>query len=231
MSLKDYSAFDQTEGEPAIPLLLVAPSLPLRAGLRTILDATADFEVMAESGSLEEVHPYLEDASLLVLVDQPLLSADLDRLLQLRSDLAFLLLVRDTPALSSQFIDMPGIIWGVLPLDSTAETLFAALHALHEGLIVSPPTFIKQLFTTNIVDEEIERTNSWKQIGAEPLTERENQVLQLLAGGLANKQIGYELGISEHTVKFHISAVYAKLEASNRAEAVRIGVKRGLITV
>ncbi|MBE0410964.1 MAG: response regulator transcription factor [Anaerolineales bacterium] len=66
---------------------------------------------------------------------------------------------------------------------------------------------------------------------AEPLTERENQVLQLVAGGLANKQIGHELGISEHTVKFHISAIYAKLEASNRAEAVRIGVKRGLITL
>jgi DNA-binding NarL/FixJ family response regulator len=63
----------------------------------------------------------------------------------------------------------------------------------------------------------------------EALTERENEVLQLLAQGLANKQIALALGISEHTVKFHISAIYAKLGANNRTEAVRLGVQRGLV--
>jgi DNA-binding NarL/FixJ family response regulator len=66
---------------------------------------------------------------------------------------------------------------------------------------------------------------------AEALTEREAQVLQLLAQGLANKQIAAALGISEHTVKFHISAVYAKLGASSRTEAVRLGVRQGLIVL
>jgi DNA-binding NarL/FixJ family response regulator len=55
------------------------------------------------------------------------------------------------------------------------------------------------------------------------------EVLQGLSQGLANKQIGYTLGISEHTVKFHVSAIYSKLNASNRTEAVRIGVQRGLV--
>jgi DNA-binding NarL/FixJ family response regulator len=65
----------------------------------------------------------------------------------------------------------------------------------------------------------------------EPLTERENQVLQLLAYGLANKQIALRLGISEHTVKFHISSIYNKLGTTNRTEAVRAGVQRGLVLI
>ncbi len=63
----------------------------------------------------------------------------------------------------------------------------------------------------------------------EPLTERESQVLQLLAQGLANKQIAASLGISEHTVKFHISSIYGKLGATSRTEAVRNGVQHGLV--
>jgi DNA-binding NarL/FixJ family response regulator len=63
----------------------------------------------------------------------------------------------------------------------------------------------------------------------EPLTARETEVLQLLAQGLANKQIAVALGISEHTVKFHISSIYGKLEVTNRTEAVRAGARRGLV--
>ncbi len=56
-------------------------------------------------------------------------------------------------------------------------------------------------------------------------------MLQLLAHGLANKQIALALGISEHTVKFHISSIYTKLGASNRTEAVRLGMQRGLVVL
>jgi DNA-binding NarL/FixJ family response regulator len=63
----------------------------------------------------------------------------------------------------------------------------------------------------------------------DPLTDREIEVLQLLAQGMANKQIALQLGISEHTVKFHISGIYTKLGATNRTAAVRLGVRRGLI--
>ncbi len=65
----------------------------------------------------------------------------------------------------------------------------------------------------------------------EPLTPREQEVLQLLAEGLSNAAIALRLSISEHTVKFHVSAVCAKLGASNRTDAVRRGVRQGLITL
>jgi NarL family two-component system response regulator YdfI len=63
------------------------------------------------------------------------------------------------------------------------------------------------------------------------LTEREGQVLQCIAQGLANKQIAVALGISEHTVKFHLSSIYSKLGATNRTEAVRLGTLQGIIVL
>jgi DNA-binding NarL/FixJ family response regulator len=71
--------------------------------------------------------------------------------------------------------------------------------------------------------------NPGTDLKVEALTEREAQVLQKLAQGMANKQIAAALGISEHTVKFHVSAIYSKLGATNRTEAVRIGVRQGMI--
>lgn len=67
--------------------------------------------------------------------------------------------------------------------------------------------------------------------GPESLTPREIQVLELLAEGLSNKAIAARLGISDQTVKFHVASLSGKLGASNRTDAVRRGVRRGLITL
>ena len=66
---------------------------------------------------------------------------------------------------------------------------------------------------------------------AEPLTPREAEVLALVAEGLSNKAIADELGISDQTVKFHISSIAGKLGASSRTEAVRLAVRRGLLVL
>jgi DNA-binding NarL/FixJ family response regulator len=63
----------------------------------------------------------------------------------------------------------------------------------------------------------------------EPLTSRERQVLELVADGLPNKAIALRLGVSDETVKFHLGSVFGKLGASNRTDAVRIALRRGLI--
>ena len=65
----------------------------------------------------------------------------------------------------------------------------------------------------------------------EPLTQREQEVLEHIAAGRSNRQIASELGISEHTVKFHVSAVLGKLGVSSRAAAIRRGVRRGLVAL
>ena len=65
----------------------------------------------------------------------------------------------------------------------------------------------------------------------EALTAREQDVLALLADGYRNREIAERLGISEHTVKFHLAAIFGKLGASTRTEAVRKGLKLGLIEI
>ena len=65
----------------------------------------------------------------------------------------------------------------------------------------------------------------------EPLTPREREVLELVADGLSNKAIAARLGIGAETVKFHLGAILGKLGASNRTDAVRIAIQRGLISV
>jgi DNA-binding NarL/FixJ family response regulator len=71
--------------------------------------------------------------------------------------------------------------------------------------------------------------------GEEPLTEhltvRETVVLRLMAFGHGNKEIASQLKISEHTVKFHVSSILAKLGAASRTEAVTIGIMRGLVAI
>ena len=62
-----------------------------------------------------------------------------------------------------------------------------------------------------------------------PLSNREVEVLRMLSEGHANKEIAFRLGISEHTVKFHVASLFQKLHASSRTEAVTLGVRQGLI--
>jgi len=67
-------------------------------------------------------------------------------------------------------------------------------------------------------------------VPTEALTPRERQVLELLAEGLSNKGVASRLGISDQTVKFHVASIIGKLAAANRTEAVRIALRRGLLT-
>jgi len=110
-------------------------------------------------------------------------------------------------------------VWGILPTDASAEELTAAIHALAQGLIVGPSTL---LFESDSENEPLSHG---------PLTERESEVLGLVAKGLANKQIAVALGISEHTVKFHVSSIYSKLNVTNRTEAVREGLRGGWVAL
>ena len=65
----------------------------------------------------------------------------------------------------------------------------------------------------------------------EPLTSREHDVLEQMAAGLSNRQIADVLGISEHTVKFHVSAILGKLGVTSRSAAIRHGLRQGLVTL
>lgn len=114
---------------------------------------------------------------------------------------------------------------GILPRDANPEEISAAIQACAAGLAVMPPGAVDSLLSAN-ADKQSE-IDAPDQI----LTPREIEVLRMIADGLGNKEIASKLGISDHTVKFHISSTFAKLGASNRAEAVTLGIRLGLIMV
>jgi len=70
-----------------------------------------------------------------------------------------------------------------------------------------------------------------EELPGEQMTRRERDVLALLGDGLGNRAIAARLGISDHTVKFHLASIYGKLHATTRAEAVRRAFQRGLLTL
>jgi DNA-binding NarL/FixJ family response regulator len=115
--------------------------------------------------------------------------------------------------------------WGIVPPDAAPDTLRAALEAVAVGLAVLP-----QPAANHLLEQQPAVAALDGQPEAEALTAREQEVLLLLSQGLPNKLIARELGISEHTVKFHVSSLYAKLGASSRTEAVSRGARRGLIS-
>jgi len=109
---------------------------------------------------------------------------------------------------------------GLLLRDVSAERLFATLSAVAQGVMVFDPALADAL-----------RPSGELALAplAEELTPREREVLQLLAQGLSNKAIAYQLDISEHTVKFHVNAIMNKLGAQSRTEAAVQATRMGLI--
>jgi DNA-binding NarL/FixJ family response regulator len=77
----------------------------------------------------------------------------------------------------------------------------------------------------------VDRVFEERPVPLEALTAREVQVLRMMADGLGNKQIAAQLEISDHTAKFHVAQILAKLGAASRAEAVAIGMRRGLVPI
>jgi len=190
-----------------IRVLLNVSSPALRAGLRALLSSDKTIKVVSDS--LDEQN----EADVIITSASP--ASRVDNEVDSSSSAGILLLSDDQ--LNVQEMRRSSQVWGILPTDSSAEELTAAIHALSQGLIVGTFTL---LFESE--SEPIEHG---------PLTDRELEVIGLLAKGLANKQIAVSLGISEHTVKFHVSSIYTKLNVTNRTEAVRAGLRGGWIAL
>lgn len=112
---------------------------------------------------------------------------------------------------------------GVLPRDVPTERLLRTLGTVRHGLAVIDP---------ELLDGRSAPTRRAPiQVDIDPLTARETEVLELVASGLSNKQIAEELGISAHTVKFHVNAILGKLDVHSRTEAVVKAMQLGVVLV
>jgi DNA-binding NarL/FixJ family response regulator len=107
-----------------------------------------------------------------------------------------------------------------LPQRPTAEQLAGTVRAVHAGLLVLHPEALTRSATGNTA------------LASEaPLTPRERQILEMMADGTSNRIIASRLGISRHTVKFHVASILAKLDAESRTEAVARAIRGGLLAV
>jgi DNA-binding NarL/FixJ family response regulator len=109
----------------------------------------------------------------------------------------------------------------LLSRDAGAAEILAAVEAAASGMAVVDPRELETLLASNASAPVAAETHT--------LTARELEVLRMMAEGTANKAIAWELGISEHTVKFHVASILGKLNAGSRTEAVTVGVRKGLI--
>lgn len=117
----------------------------------------------------------------------------------------------------------PGPLWGLgvaglLGRERPPAAIAAAAHAVAEGLLVLDPTFARPALGEGVAAAPLEA-----------LTERELEVLQLLAEGRSNRSIAQALAISEHTVKFHVTSILGKLGAQSRTEAAVLAARAGLV--
>jgi two-component system, NarL family, response regulator YdfI len=112
----------------------------------------------------------------------------------------------------------------ILPANATGAQIAAATEAAAAGLVVLDPAEVESLLQTPPANEA-------PVAPPEALTAREIEVLRLVAEGLANKEVAARLGVSEHTVKFHVASIMGKLGAASRTEAVMLGIRHGLVLI
>jgi DNA-binding NarL/FixJ family response regulator len=209
-----------------IRVMVIAPGIAVRAGLRALLSDEPRIQVIAEAANPGEVD--ISSTAADVFVWAPALyldpGAEYLELDQLKlGEEAALLVIDNDPMVLRKLTQVPVRAWGILDPETTQAELIAAIQALYEGLVIANPAWLKHALTNQ--DSESDRYPDL----AEPLTERETEILQLLAYGLTNKQIAVRLKISYHTVKFHVSSIFTKMGTTNRVEAVNMGLKRGWI--
>ncbi len=206
-----------------VRVFVVAPTPMARAGLRSMLATVEEPEVrvVGETSSSTESDPApaLSEAEVVLVADEELLEETALAVADDGTQAILLLSEDDHPASRLRALPLRG--WGLVSPDAPPEELAAAIAAVAQGLVVLPKALTERLLQEPAVVEEL----------SDPPTAREREVLELLGRGLSNKLIARELHISEHTVKFHVSSLYAKLGVGNRAEAVSQGARRGLLSL
>lgn len=186
------------------------------------LDATlAGRDFASISASVEEFQPDVVLAEI-AGVDKPLPEEILN--LSEEAPVGIILLVDDQHP-EGDLDALRNGIRAVLPRNTTQSAIIAAVETVAVGLTVLPPEGLDRLLKEIAARQ---RTLSAAPL-IEPLTPREIEVLGMMVEGWGNKEISVRLGISEHTVKFHVASIMGKLNAESRTEAVTAGIRHGLI--
>ena len=209
-----------------IRVLVWAKPAVTRAGLEAIVQADPRFELAGAAGRPADLVAAMRQLG----PDVVLLDAAGGRIPRLTSEpgkpgaAPGLVVLLDHPRRTEILRVLQSGVRAVLASDAHPAEITTALEAVHSGLAVFSAEILDVLLpgSTELAEES-------DLPPGEPLSDRESSVLALMAEGAGNKEIAARLGISEHTVKFHVSSILNKLGAASRTEAVTRGYKEGLI--
>jgi two-component system, NarL family, response regulator YdfI len=220
-----------------IRVLIAADNLVMRAGLEALLKSNSELEVVGSAASInshnflatriQELQPDVvilewngeDDALAMTITDRFSIESN-----HQQTGMPAFIVLMDS---SVQDVILEALrvgVHAVLPRSATSDEIVAAIMAAAAGLVVLSGDVLEFLLSSAPTHN--------RQLSPSPLqtlTGREIEVLDLLAEGQGNKAIAKRLGISEHTVKFHISSIFSKLNAQSRTEAVTLGARLGLI--
>ena len=208
--------------------IVLADDHPIvREGLRTVLETQADFEVVAEAVNGEEavqlvaaLHPDI----LLLDLEMPLMDGveAIRRVRATRTNTTLPRIIVFTAFDNDERIihALQAGANGYLLKGEPRDTIFNAIRVTLDGGSLLQPIVASKLLH-----------HVGHSASIELLTERELEVLSLLAQGMPNKEIASKLVISERTAKFHVSSIMGKLGATNRTEAVSLAAQKGIITL
>ncbi len=201
-----------------IRILLADDHPPLRKGLALILDNEDDMMIVAEAGNgREAIALYRQHQPDVALVDLQMPDLDgVEAIAAIRSEFpsAHLIILTTYDGDEDIYQGLRAGAMAYLLKDTDCDEIIATIRAVHAGQQRIPSAVGVKLF---------------HRMNTSELTERERQVLQLLAVGKSNQEIGTKLNITASTVKFHINHILSKLNVSDRTQAVVKALRRGLV--
>lgn len=209
-----------TDDKKAICVLLIENQTLTRIGIRTVLSAKGDFEIVGEADAgakgFELFKKLLPDVTILSLRLPDSCAIDTLSDYFAAETGAKILVLADTAgdAEISKALKLGAA--GYICKDVSPDELVKAIHLVNAGKKYIPND-IAEILSENLFREE--------------LTPTETKILRQIVAGRANKEIAYELNVSENTVKTHVKNVFEKLGVSDRTSAATMAIKRGLVRI
>lgn len=230
---------DLPDAAPHITVAIVDDQQLLRAGFRMVIDSQPDLEVVVEAGDGAQAVRLLADHPVdVVLMDVRMPTMDgltatarLTAMWGERPDAAPRIIVLTTFDLDEYALEaIRSGASGFLLKDAPPEEMLAAIRTVHSGDAVIAPSTTRRLLdrlVTTLPEEQL--VDSGKASAVDSLTDREREVLVLMARGRANQEIASDLFVAEATVKTHVGRILAKLGARDRVQAVVTAYETGLV--
>ncbi|WP_234122583.1 response regulator [Clostridium hydrogenum] len=211
-------------------ILVVDDHFVVREGLKLIFETEENYEVIGEAEDGEKAIMLIEklkpDVILLDLSMPKMNGIETIKALNEKSNLVPIIilttynegnLIREALSLGAK---------GYLLKDTTRENLIRTVDAAIRGEILIQPEISKSIFSAK--KEEQKQSSDSFNIA---ITERELFILQAIARGCTSKEIAFDMGISERTVKAHLTNIYSKLKVNSRSEAVAVAIEQGIIHI